>query len=214
MKPRHKPTKAGKATPKSDEARRHGDGAGPQFDRKHKQADHTGKPPKGKKSDQRSVSKEVSARTRVAKAIDSRTEVINKAKGQKIGLPFHTTPPELIAALTDIRDATPGCSARTQEDRLEKALHRWPLTSFEMLKWLDLYDPRARIQGLRLKGLVINRVWVLIETDCGQAHRVGRYAIQRGLTAPVVFPSQSDLFRETTCAAAGPAAVDGREVVV
>lgn len=148
------------------------------------------------------------------KSIDSRTAVINKAKGQKIGLPFHTTPPELIVALTSIRDATPGCSARTQEDRLEKALHRWPLTSFEMLKWLGLYDPRARIQGLRLKGLVINRVWVLIETDCGQVHRVGRYAIQRGLTVPVVFPSQSDLFRETTCAAAGPAAVDGREVVV
>lgn len=144
---------------------------------------------------------------------DSRADVIAKAKGRTIGLPFHATPPARIKALTAIRDELPGCSARVQEARLERALRRWALTSFEMLKWLDLYDPRARIQGLRLKGLSIVMVWVYIATDCGQKHRVGRYAIQRGGAAPVVLPSQSDLFRETACAGTGRALADGREAV-
>jgi hypothetical protein len=63
---------------------------------------------------------------------------------------------------------------------------------------LDLYDPRARIQGLPLKGLVINRIWVLIETDCGQVHRVGRYSLQRGRGVKTAQANpQTDLFAAT-----------------
>jgi hypothetical protein len=110
--------------------------------------------------------------------------VIEQAKRVTIGVPFHATPPGLTAALMAIRDSMPGSSAAAQEDRLEKALRRWPLTTFEMSRWLDLYDPRARIQGLRLAGHQILRAWVVIETDCGQRHRVGRFTMQRGTKAP------------------------------
>lgn len=139
-----------------------------------------------------------------SEAKDSRAEVIDAARRQTIGIPFHTTPASVAQALTAIRDLMPGSTAKVQEERLEKALRRWPLTSFEMLKHLDLYDPRARIQGLRLKGLEINRVWVLIETDCGQRHRVGRYALQRGCTVPALLPNQPDLFRSGDLAQAIP----------
>lgn len=75
----------------------------------------------------------------------------------KIGVPFHATPPGLGKSLNAILNAHPGCSAKSQEARLEVALRKWSLTSFEMLKFLDLYDPRARIQGLRLAGHDISK---------------------------------------------------------
>lgn len=115
-----------------------------------------------------------------------------KSPRPRICVQLHTTLPEVILALTAIRSSVPGCTARIQELRLEQALRRWALTSFEMSKHLDLYDPRARVQGLRLRGLVVNRVWVLIETDCGQVHRVGRYSLQRG-SEPQPRAPQSDL---------------------
>lgn len=113
-------------------------------------------------------------------SIDSRTKVIEKTKLVTIGVPFHSTPLGLANELTAILNAYPGSTTKAQEFRLEQALRRWPLTTFEMQKFLDLYDPRARIQGLRLAGHTISRVWVWIETDCGQRHRVGRFAMQRG----------------------------------
>jgi Helix-turn-helix domain len=152
------------APPHKGEARNHGNGAGSSS----KQSRRTNDSHQAKKG----------------KAIDSRTQVIEQAKRVTIGVPFHVTAPGVAVALMTIRDSMPGSSAIAQEARLEKALRRWSLTTFEMSRWLDLYDPRARIQGLRLAGHQILRTWVVIETDCGQRHRVGRFALQRGTTAP------------------------------
>lgn len=161
------------APPQKGEARNHGNGAGSSS--KHgKRANDSRQPQKGK-------------------AIDSRTKVIEQAKRVTIGVPFHATAPGVADALMAIRDSMPGSSAIAQEARLEKALRRWSLTTFEMSRWLDLYDPRARIQGLRLAGHMILRAWVWIETDGGQRHRVGRFTLQRGAA---VTPNQKlvDLF--------------------
>jgi hypothetical protein len=154
---------------------------------------------KGKALTRSATPKPPAKRTKIGKAIDSRSAVIQHAKQAEIGIAFHVTPPELAQALMAIRYSLPGSTARTQEARLEKALRKWSLTTFEMLKWLDLYDPRARIQGLRLAGHEILRTWVVIETDCGQRHRVGRFALQRGTKAPA--PEQSDLFGSPAVAA-------------
>jgi Helix-turn-helix domain len=172
------PRKA-KAPPHKGEARNHGNGAGSSS--KH-----------GKRAND-------SRQAKKGKAIDSRTRVIEQAKRVTIGVPFHVTAPGVAVALMAIRDAAPGSSAIAQEARLEQALRRWPLTTFEMSRWLDLYDPRARIQGLRLAGHEILRTWVVIETDCGERHRVGRFTLQRGTKVPV--PEQSDLFGSPAVAA-------------
>jgi Helix-turn-helix domain len=148
---------------------------------------HSDSGPSSKQSQQRDSSRPPGN----GKVTDSRTKVIEQAMRTKIGIPFHTTAPGLAQELMAIRDANAGSSASVQEARLEQALRRSALTTFEMQKWLDLYDPRARIQGLRLAGHEIHRTWVAIETDCGQRHRVGRFTMQRGTKAPA--PEQSDL---------------------
>lgn len=168
-----KPPRKAKAPPQNGETRNHGNGAGP--------------------SSKQSQQRDSSHQTQKGKAIDSRTKVIEQAKRVTIGVPFHTTAPGVADALMAIRDSMPGSTALAQEARLEQALRRWALTTFEMSRWLDLYDPRARIQGLRLAGHQILRSWVWIETDGGQRHRVGRFTMQRGAT---VTPNQKqvDLF--------------------
>lgn len=147
------------------------------------------------------------ARPVKGKVIDSRTKVIEKSRHPTIGIPFHATSPAKLTALTKLRDALPGASVRVQEERLEKALRRWPLTFQEM--WaLGLQDGRARIYGLKRRGLDITKDWVVIETDYGQRHRVGLYSLRRGGTVPASRPIQPDMFRDTTCVGAGRTAVD------
>lgn len=165
--------------------------SGPKCKRKSKRANHSARPAKGE-------------------AKDSRTQVIEKTRSSKIGIPFHITSPAKRAALIKLRDAHPGSSVRAQQDRLEKALRRWPLTFHEM--WvLGLQDGRARIYGLRQRGLDITKVWVYTETDYGQRHVVGLYSLRRGGTVPAVFPDQADLFRDTERAGAGRVMADEGE---
>lgn len=121
------------------------------------------------------------------KATDSRAKVIEQAKRVTIGIPFHTTAPAKLAALVEMRNAHPGGSVRAQEDRLEMALRRWPLTFHEM--WtLGLQDGRARIYGLKRRGFDITKIWVVTETDYGQTHRVALYSLQRGTTVSPALP--------------------------
>ncbi len=148
--------------------------------------------------------------TRAKKIKDSRAQVIEKNRTPKIGIPLHATSPTKRAALIRLRDTHPGSSVRAQQDRLEKALRRWPLTFQEMWE-LGLQDGRARIYGLRQRGLPITMDWVAIETDYGQRHRVGLYSLRRGGTVPAVFPAQPDLFRDTVRAGAGRAMADDGE---
>jgi Helix-turn-helix domain len=134
------------------------------------------------------------------KAIDSRTKVIEQAKLVTIGIPFHATPPAKLAALTKLRHAHPGCSAKAQEELLEKALRRWPLTFREM--WAaGMQDGRARIYGLKQRGLDIDRTWVIVEDEYGQRHRVGLYSLRRGSSTVAPSPKQADLFGGAALAA-------------
>ncbi|MFY9480105.1 MAG: helix-turn-helix domain-containing protein [Aquabacterium sp.] len=134
------------------------------------------------------------------KAPDSRSEVIAKERARpQVGIPFHATSPIKLAALTALRDAHPGGSVKAQQERLEMALRRWPLTFQEM--WaLGLQDGRARIYGLRQRGLDIMMVWVAIETAYGQRHRVGLYSLRRGGTVPAPQQRQPDLFNDSPSA--------------
>lgn len=136
----------------------------------------------------------------VGKPRDSRTLIIDQAreaaktKSARISLSIATSSPEKIAALEAIHRALPGVSAHVQEARLEQAIRRWPLTSLEMFTHLDLYDPRARVQGLRKRGLAIVMSWVLVQTACGELHRVGRFHLQRGMTVEMPAHRQVGLF--------------------
>jgi hypothetical protein len=191
MKPIRKTNKVGKTKPKKSEARTTAPTvSGPKSKGESKPADHSVRPFK-------------------SKAKDSRTQVIEKSHAPKVGILFHATSPAKRAALIRLRDTHPGSSVRAQQDRLEMALRRWPLTFQEMWQ-LGLQDGRARIYGLRQRGLDITKIWVVIETDYGQRHRVGLYSLRRGGTVPAVTTIQPDLFRDATSAGAGcAAAVDG-----
>jgi hypothetical protein len=130
------------------------------------------------------------------KAKDSRTQVINAARGPGVGLAVHVTLPDKVKALEAIRDAMPGNAATTQERRLLEALGRWSLSTFEASRYLDAYDPRARIMGLRNKGHSILTSWALVSTECGRKHRLGIYTLNRsgkpsstGQHQPGLFPA-------------------------
>lgn len=164
------------------------------------------------KSKRESKSARSGARPGMGDAKDSRTHVIEKSLPPKIGIPFHATSPAKRAALIKLRDAHPGSSVRAQQDRLERALRRWPLTFQEMWE-LGLQDGRARIYGLKQRGLAITKVWVVIETDFGQQHRVGLYSLRPGGAVPALLPAQPDLFCEMASAGDGCTMADEDEAV-
>jgi len=94
---------------------------------------------------------------------------------------LHQTPPDRIAALTAIRDATPGTSCSTQCRRLLNALQTLGhLTTFEGSRFLDAYDVRARKMALVKAGYEILTTWRTVETESGERHRIGVYSLIRG----------------------------------
>lgn len=117
------------------------------------------------------------------KVRDSRAEVVAKAKGQTIAIAVHVTSHEKIKALIAIRDAMPGNTAATQEQRLLAALAKFSLSTYEASRYIDAYDPRARVMGLRNKGHNILTSWVMASTECGRLHRIGIYTLLRGSVA-------------------------------
>lgn len=115
------------------------------------------------------------------KAQAPRTQVITKVQAAtRLARTEYITPPEKVQALTAIRDDMPGNSGITQETRILEALTRWSLTTYEASRFLDSYDPRARVMSLRNKGHEILTSWTHIRTECGRLHRVGVYTLQRG----------------------------------
>ena len=95
--------------------------------------------------------------------------------------PLHQTPPERIAALIAIRDATPGASGPIQCQRMLIALQTLGhLTTFEGSRFLDAYDVRARKLALVKAGHQILTTWRTVQTESSERHRIGVYSLIRG----------------------------------
>ena len=54
-----------------------------------------------------------------------------------------------IEALYLVRDRHPGVSSEVQCVRIRAALSQFSITTFEAMRYLDVYDPRARVMQLR-----------------------------------------------------------------
>ena len=95
-------------------------------------------------------------------------------------IPLHLTPPERIAALHAIRDRHHGDASSTQRARLLEALQTLGhVTTFEASRYLDLYDPRARKMELVRAGHDTLMTWRSVQTESGERHRIGVYALKR-----------------------------------
>ena len=86
-----------------------------------------------------------------------------------------TTSPEKKAALEAIRTEFTGTTTSTQCARLLEALARFPVTTFEAMRYLDVYHCPARILQLRKAGHRIATHWQTVVTEAGEKHRVGLY---------------------------------------
>ena len=93
--------------------------------------------------------------------------------------PIPTTP-EKREALAAILEAQPGTTSAAQCGRILAALAQFSLNTFEAMRYLDCYDPRARVMQLRKYGHRINTHWRTITTESGDRHRVGLYVLEGG----------------------------------
>ena len=87
------------------------------------------------------------------------------------------TSPEKKAALEAIRDEFKGTDSRSQASRLLEALSRFSITTFEAMRYLDVYYCPARIMELRRQGYNIITHWQTVITESGERHRVGLYLL-------------------------------------
>jgi Helix-turn-helix domain len=92
----------------------------------------------------------------------------------------HTTP-EKEAALKALRDVFKGTDTKTQCRRLLEALSRFPVTTFEAMRHLDIYHVPARILQLRKAGHPIVTLWRIVITEAGAKHRVGLYVLRHNV---------------------------------
>lgn len=90
------------------------------------------------------------------------------------------TPQTKPAALLAIRRLIPGNTTTVQCERIRAALAQFSITTFEAMRYLDIYDPRARVMQLRNAGLAIDTHWRTIVTESGTKHRVGLYVLKGG----------------------------------
>jgi hypothetical protein len=88
------------------------------------------------------------------------------------------TSPEKKAALEMIRNEFKGTASRSQAARLLEALSRFPVTTFEAMRYLDVYHCPARVLQLRKKGWRIATHWQTVLTEAGEKHRVGLYLLE------------------------------------
>jgi Helix-turn-helix domain len=93
-----------------------------------------------------------------------------------------TTPPGKEAALKALRDEFKGCDCKTQCRRLLEALRRFPITTFEAMRLLDVYHVPARVLQLRKAGHSIITLWQTVTTEAGVTHRVGLYVLMADST--------------------------------
>ena len=83
-----------------------------------------------------------------------------------------------IKALHLMRDLHPGVSSAVQCARIRTALSQFSITTFEAMRYLDVYDPRARVMQLRHAGETIDTHWQTVITEAGERHRVGVYTLR------------------------------------
>ncbi len=94
----------------------------------------------------------------------------------------NATPSEKKAALKAIATEFTGQGAPAQRERLLAALSRFAVSTFEAMRYLDIYDPRPRVHELRHKmGYKITTVKQTIVTEAGITHRVGLYVLESGV---------------------------------
>lgn len=92
--------------------------------------------------------------------------------------------PNREAALKNILHKLPGNHSARQCERLLDAMHTLgSITSYEASRFLDCYDPRARIFKLRREGNEIVTVMRHEETESGVPHRIGVWFLQAGRKA-------------------------------
>ena len=85
------------------------------------------------------------------------------------------TSPEKKAALEAIRAEFKGTATDTQCARLLEALARFSITTFEAMRYLDVYHCPARILQLRKAGHRILTHRQTVGTEAGVRHSVGQY---------------------------------------
>ena len=89
---------------------------------------------------------------------------------------------EKKAALENIRNQFNAQDSHTQRARLLAALQRFAVTTYEAMRYLDIYDPRPRVHELRHRdGHSIATHWQTVLTEAGEKHRVGLYVLQSGV---------------------------------
>jgi hypothetical protein len=93
-------------------------------------------------------------------------------------------PSERPAILRSILAAHSGNAGGRQCARFLDALERLgSVTTAELSRFLDVYDPPARKRDLMRRGHTIMMSWDTDQTECGEMHRVGRYALVQGAQA-------------------------------
>lgn len=90
------------------------------------------------------------------------------------------TSPEKKAALEAIRAEFKGTATHSQAARLLAALSRYAITTFEAMRYLDVYHCPARVLQLRKRGYKITTHWQTVITEAGVKHRVGLYVLEGG----------------------------------
>lgn len=84
-----------------------------------------------------------------------------------------------IDQLAEILRTTPGNSREDQRSRMMKAMQRTGhITTFEAMRFLDVYDPRPRIYELRGEGKSVKTVMRVEQTESGEHHRIGMYILE------------------------------------
>ena len=91
-----------------------------------------------------------------------------------------TTASQKRHALKALLRKFPGTSGKAQCQRIRAALSLFSLTTFEAMRFLDCYDPRARVMHLRNQGERIDTHWQIVQTEAGVKHRVGVYTLRLG----------------------------------
>ncbi len=88
------------------------------------------------------------------------------------------TSPEKKAALEAIGAEFSGNEGHSQSKRLLAALSSFAITTFEAMRYLDVYHCPARVLQLRKQGHNIVTHWQTVVTEAGVTYRVGLYALE------------------------------------
>jgi hypothetical protein len=68
-------------------------------------------------------------------------------------------------------------STEAQCARALKRMRDGPVTTYELRRKHDIYDPPSRVLQLRKHGHEITTLWQRVRTEAGVVHRVGQYCL-------------------------------------